>query len=97
MNAVLAPTAPIQVLTFLAINSAPLSDRMNSGGPRSMNRSVNASTTSVELSLRLTFMVGMPPVKWSAHWDMIVPFLGGLNDGWKARETRRYCAEASSS
>ena len=40
---------------------------------------------------------GMPPVKWSAHWDMIVPFLGGLNDGWKARETRRYCAEASSS
>jgi hypothetical protein len=41
--------------------------------------------------------VGMPPVKWSAHWDMIVPFLGGLNDGWKARETRRYCAEASSS
>ena len=40
---------------------------------------------------------GMPPVKWSAHWDMIVPLLGGLNDGWKARETRRYCAEASSS
>jgi len=40
---------------------------------------------------------GIPPVKWSAHWDMIVPFLGGLNDGWKARETRRYCAEASSS
>ena len=40
---------------------------------------------------------GMPPVKWSAHWDMIVPFLGGLNDGGKARETRRYCAEAVSS
>ena len=57
MNAVLAPTAPIQALTFLAINLAPLSDRMNSGGPRSMNRSVNASITSVELSLRLTFMV----------------------------------------
>ena len=41
--------------------------------------------------------IGMPPVKWSANWDMIVPFLGGLNDGWKARATRRYCAEASSS
>jgi hypothetical protein len=34
MNAVFAPTAPIQARTFLAINSAPLSDLMYSGGPR---------------------------------------------------------------
>ena len=32
MKAVLAPTAPIQPRTFLAMNSAPLSDLMNSGG-----------------------------------------------------------------
>ena len=38
---------------------------------------------------------GMPPLKWSTFWDMIIPFLGGLNDGWKARETRRYRAEAA--
>jgi hypothetical protein len=54
MNAVFAPTAPIHTRTFLAINSAPLSDPMNAGGLRRMNRSVKASTTFVELSLRLT-------------------------------------------
>jgi putative transposase len=39
--------------------------------------------------------IGMPPLKWSTNWDIIVPFSGGLNDGWKTRETRRYCSEAS--
>ena len=34
MTAVLAPTALIQARTFLAMNSVPLSDLMNSGGPR---------------------------------------------------------------
>ena len=27
------------------------------------------------------------PLKRSTNWDMIVPFLGGLIDGWKTRET----------
>ena len=40
MKAVLAPTAPIQTRTFFAINSAPLSDLVYSGGPRRMNWSV---------------------------------------------------------
>jgi hypothetical protein len=35
----LGTTAPIQARTFLATNSAPLYDLMNSGGPRRMNRS----------------------------------------------------------
>jgi hypothetical protein len=35
---------------------------------------------------------GMPPLKWSTNWDMIVPFLGGLNDGWKTRKAGRYRA-----
>jgi hypothetical protein len=38
----------------LATNSGPLSDRMKAGTPRMMNKSVSTSTTSVELSLRLT-------------------------------------------
>jgi hypothetical protein len=57
MKAVLAPTAVIHFLTFSATNSGPLSERMNSGGPRRMKRSVKASTTSVELSLRSTRIV----------------------------------------
>ena len=36
--------------------------------------------------------LGMPPLKWSTNWDMIVPFLGGLNDGWKTRKAGRYRA-----
>jgi hypothetical protein len=35
---------------------------------------------------------GMPPLKWSTNWDMIVPFLGGLNDGWETRKAGRYRA-----
>ena len=35
------------------MNSGPLSERMYSGGPRRMNRSVRASTTSMELSLAI--------------------------------------------
>ena len=30
----------------------------------------------------------MPPLKWSTHWDMIVPFPGGPEDGWEEREAR---------
>ena len=51
------PTALIQSLTFCAMNSGPLSDRMYSGGSRRMNRSVSASTTSFELSLRSTWII----------------------------------------
>ena len=40
-------------------------------------------------------ITGMPPPKWSTFWDMIIPFSGGLNDGWKAREARGYRAEAA--
>lgn len=40
---------------------------------------------------------GMPPLKWSTHRDMLIPFLGGPEDGWQAREARRYRAEAASS
>lgn len=29
---------------------------------------------------------GIPPLKWSTNWDMIIPFLGGLNDGWQTRK-----------
>lgn len=43
--------------SFLAINSGPLSDRMYSGAPRRMNKSVSASTTSVELSFRSTRII----------------------------------------
>ena len=40
---------------------------------------------------------GIPPLKWTTHRDMIIPFSGGPEDGWKAREARRYCAEATTS
>ena len=40
---------------------------------------------------------GMPPLKWSTHRDMLIPFSGGPKDGWQAREARRYRAEAASS
>ncbi|SDM11953.1 phage portal protein, partial [Aliiruegeria lutimaris] len=32
--------------------------------------------------------VGVPPMKWSTNWDSFIPFSGGPNDGWKARQTR---------
>lgn len=41
--------------------------------------------------------LGMPPLKWSTHWDMTIPFSGGPEDGWQAREARRYRADAASS
>ncbi|GAC1347791.1 MAG: hypothetical protein NVSMB18_33950 [Acetobacteraceae bacterium] len=34
MNAILAPTPQIQPLTDMAINSGPLSERINAGAPR---------------------------------------------------------------
>lgn len=40
---------------------------------------------------------------WNAPSEVVhqlgydYPVLGGLNDGWKARKTRRYCAKASAS
>ncbi len=39
---------------------------------------------------------GLPPLKWSTHRDMLIPFSGGSEDGWQAREARRYRAEAAS-
>lgn len=42
-------------------------------------------------------IAGMPPLKWSTHRDILIPFSGGPEDGWQAREARRYCAEAASS
>jgi len=38
---------------------------------------------------------GVPPLKWSTHWDMTIPLFGGPEDGWKAREAGRHCFEAS--
>ena len=35
----------------------------------------------------------MTPEKWSTNWDMIVPSLGGLTNGWKTRKAGRYRAE----
>jgi G3E family GTPase len=41
--------------------------------------------------------------QWNAPTEVVhqlgydYPVLGGLNDGWKTRETRRYCAKASAS
>ncbi len=40
---------------------------------------------------------GMPPLKWSTHWDMFIPISGGPKDVWKTREARRYRAEATTS
>ena len=53
------------VLTFWAMNSGPLSDLMNSGGSRKTNRSVRASTMSVELSLQSTQSISASLVKSS--------------------------------
>ena len=47
-------------LTAPAMNSGPLSDLIYSGGPRRMNRSVRAFTTSVELSLDQPAALGPP-------------------------------------
>ena len=38
---------------------------------------------------------GVPPVKWSTHRDIIIPFSGGPENGWKAREARGHRAEAA--
>ncbi len=57
IQAVLAPTAAIQSRPAWAMNSGPLSDRMKAGTPRSINRSVRASITSAEFSLRFTRIV----------------------------------------
>jgi hypothetical protein len=54
MSAVFDLTALIHARIALATNSGPLSDRMKAGTLRMMNKSVSTSTTSVELSLRLT-------------------------------------------
>jgi hypothetical protein len=48
------------------------------------------SRAGTKQAMLITF--GMPPLKWSTNWDMIVPFLGGLNDGWKTRKAGRYRA-----
>ena len=40
-------------------------------------------------------IIGVPPLKWSTHWDMTIPLFGGPEDGWKAREAGRHCFEAS--
>ena len=38
---------------------------------------------------------GVPPLKWSTNWDMMIPLFGGPEDGWKARGAGRHCFEAS--
>lgn len=56
-KAILPRGASIHARTFLATNSAPLSGLMYFGGLRSTKKSVKASTTSVELSLRFTRII----------------------------------------
>jgi hypothetical protein len=41
-------------------------------------------------------MRGVPPKKWSECRDMIIPFSGGPEHGWQAREARRHRREAAS-
>ena len=48
-----------------------------------------------EATLRQLHKCWNAPLKWSTFWDMIIPFAGGLNDGWKAREALGYCAETA--
>ncbi len=54
MKAVRAPTNAIHRRTASATNSGPLSERIQVGTPRKINRSVSVSITSLEESLRRT-------------------------------------------
>ena len=58
---------------------------MNSGGPRRMNRSVNASTTSVELSLRLTLMARASLVNSSMMFSVL-----NVRPSWVRSWTKSY-------
>ena len=70
MKAVRAPTAAIHRRTASATNSGPLSERIQVGMPRRMNRSVNTSMTSIEESLRRTRMARLSRVNSSRTLSM---------------------------
>ena len=57
---------------------------------------INSDLAAAIRELDPSRYVGVPPVKWSTHRDMFIPFSGGLEDGWQAREARRYRSEAAS-
>ncbi len=69
MNALFAPTAPIQARTFLSKSPMRLSDLVNWSGLRRLDRSVKSSTTSTELSLHLTLITRCP----AGDWHMLKP------------------------
>lgn len=81
--AVLVPTAAIQSRTAWAMNSGPLSERMKAGTPRKMNRSVSASITSVEFSLRCTrtVLVSLTPRSGEILLDRVEEIRGALVGG----------------
>ena len=70
MKAVRAPTAAIHRLTASATNSGPLSERIQAGMPRRMNRSVSTSMTSVEESFLRTRMARLLRVNSSRTLSM---------------------------
>ncbi len=70
MKAVRALTAAIHRLTASATNSGPLSERIQVGMPRRMNRSVSTSMTSIEESLLRTRMTRLSRVNSSRTLSM---------------------------
>ncbi|MEQ5872804.1 hypothetical protein J4E08_23430 [Sagittula sp. NFXS13] len=40
---------------------------------------------------------GVPPLKWSTFWNIIIPFSEERRDGWQTREARGYRAETATS
>ena len=71
MNAVFAPTALIHLRTASATNSGPLSDLMNRGTPRRMNRSDSASITSIEFSFLFTRIARHSRVNSSSMFNVL--------------------------
>jgi hypothetical protein len=56
-------------------------------GERPAESRRNTLCTAIEMKTGdLDFDRGMPPLKWSTQWDMIISFSGGPEDGWKVRE-----------
>jgi hypothetical protein len=35
---------------------------------------VNSLCDAIDVSVQTSNSAGMPPVKWSTNWDMIIPF-----------------------
>ena len=80
-------------MTFL--NSVTLSeyDGKELRNPAALRRHKLAE--KIEQQIKLAADPGVPPLKWSTNWDMMIPLFGGPEDGWKAREAGRHCFEAS--